>query len=506
MTITKIVQIAFRLIVLLFIITACSLTPSPTDDQRTPNDQPPTLPALGEIDPDLPAVTSTPTPQRATGQAGQLPADPATISGLVWADVCQPTTDGTTGAGCVSVSEVGFRADGLIDEGEAGLGGVQVRLRAGECPGSEVGFATTVTETDGQYQFTNLQPGRYCISIDPVIEPNLSRLVPGDWTHPAAGVGQTTIIIKAGETLTANFGWEFEPDPARPPQSPLPATSETADVPCINRAVYVADVTIPDNTLLPPGEPFVKTWRVRNESNCTWGTNYSLMFDSGDQLNAPSFVPLPQSVLPGNTVDVSVSMTAPTTNGRYRSNWKIRSPEGQIFGSRGDNPLYVQIVVAQRTNPAFPMTPAPPQAGTPTPAAGAIISGLVWADDCRLVADGTPAVGCRPLEGGGYQADGKLNQGELPIAGVELTLKTGYCPGQAPALSRTETNQQGLYRFENLLAGPYCVAIDPRQPPNASLLPPGDWTAPAPGVGSLTIIIGPGETGQANFGWQYQAR
>ena len=42
-------------------------------------------------------------------------------------------------------------------------------------------------------------------------------------------------------------------------------------VTCTYRATFLADVTIPDNTVIPPGTSFVKTWKLRNDGNCAWG-------------------------------------------------------------------------------------------------------------------------------------------------------------------------------------------------------------------------------------------
>jgi len=59
-------------------------------------------------------------------------------------------------------------------------------------------------------------------------------------------------------------------------------------------------------------------------------------------------VQLPSTVAPGQTVDISVEMTAPATPGKYTGNWKLRNDKGTVFGlgSTLDKPFYVQIEVA----------------------------------------------------------------------------------------------------------------------------------------------------------------
>jgi hypothetical protein len=97
-------------------------------------------------------------------------------------------------------------------------------------------------------------------------------------------------------------------------------------------AQFIADVTVPDGTTYAPGATFQKTWRLKNIGTCTWTTSYSLIFDSGNQLGAPSAVNFPTNVAPGQTVDLTVNMTAPNAAGHYFSYWRLRNANGAIFG------------------------------------------------------------------------------------------------------------------------------------------------------------------------------
>jgi len=109
--------------------------------------------------------------------------------------------------------------------------------------------------------------------------------------------------------------------------APRPVAAQACD-----SALFVADVTIPDGTVVAPGSTFVKTWRLENNGSCTWTTSFSAVFTSGDQLGAPAVVNMPTSVAPGATVDLSVNLTAPSSSGHYRGNWKLRDGSGNIFG------------------------------------------------------------------------------------------------------------------------------------------------------------------------------
>jgi hypothetical protein len=110
-------------------------------------------------------------------------------------------------------------------------------------------------------------------------------------------------------------------------------------------ATFVKDVTIPDDTILSPGISFTKTWRLQNTGTCTWTASYALVFINGDSMNAPAYVNLPGNVYPGDTVDLSVNLVAPSKKGQYRGNWKLRNASGVLFGigAQAETPFWVEI-------------------------------------------------------------------------------------------------------------------------------------------------------------------
>ena len=84
--------------------------------------------------------------------------------------------------------------------------------------------------------------------------------------------------------------------------------------------------------IIAPGATFTKTWRLKNVGTCTWTTSYSLLFDTGTQMGGPNSVNLPQSVAPGQTTDLTITLTAPSTAGYYRGYWKFKDNNGIPFG------------------------------------------------------------------------------------------------------------------------------------------------------------------------------
>lgn len=106
-------------------------------------------------------------------------------------------------------------------------------------------------------------------------------------------------------------------------------------------AVWVDDVTVEDGSVMTPGQEFLKTWKVRNTGDCTWGAGYTLVY--GGYNDRMSGVPaaLATTVVPNQEVDVSVQFKAPTKAGEYLSAWRMASPSGYPFGQF----LFVKIVV-----------------------------------------------------------------------------------------------------------------------------------------------------------------
>lgn len=148
-------------------------------------------------------------------------------------------------------------------------------------------------------------------------------------------------IIRTGEPSTWPTPTLFPPTPLPPtPFPPTPTTTAFCD-----QLAFIEDVTIPDGTILEAGQPFVKTWRIRNQGFCTWTANYALVFFNGAQLGNTVAVNLPHNVSPGSTVDLSVTLTAPSITGSHRSYWMLSNASGSLFGfgTNADKPFYVDI-------------------------------------------------------------------------------------------------------------------------------------------------------------------
>jgi hypothetical protein len=126
--------------------------------------------------------------------------------------------------------------------------------------------------------------------------------------------------------------------PSLPPLMAIPTITPTEDN--CDKAKFITDVTVPDGTAFSPGENYTKTWRVRNNGTCTWTSDYALVFVSGEKMGGTTPQLLMTSVAPGDTVDISIDLKAPATDGNYVGNWQIRNSSNDLFAK-----VYVQIKV-----------------------------------------------------------------------------------------------------------------------------------------------------------------
>lgn len=150
-----------------------------------------------------------------------------------------------------------------------------------------------------------------------------------------------------------------------PTSTPLPPPTATP-LPC-NLAAFEADVTVPDGTVMSPGQVFTKTWRLRNVGTCTWTSGYQLVFHQGDAMGVPAGYAqalTAGTVPPGGTVDISVTLTAPMAPGTYRGYWRLREPGGQYFGLRNGASFWVQIQVSTAATSTVTLTAVAGESGT----------------------------------------------------------------------------------------------------------------------------------------------
>ena len=176
------------------------------------------------------------------GGGGGTPPDSASISGIVWHDICSipdgPLPDPLS-AGCVEDGAGSARANGIREEGEPGIAGVQVDLYYGDCDFAGASDASVLTDADGRYIFDGLTSfGNFCVAVNPSTSPNDAVLLPGEWTYPDLitpdGVAyQTFGGIESGVHVDIiDFGWDYQFLPAFNDPTPTPVAGNlTPNIP-----------------------------------------------------------------------------------------------------------------------------------------------------------------------------------------------------------------------------------------------------------------------------------
>jgi len=124
-------------------------------------------------------------------------------------------------------------------------------------------------------------------------------------------------------------------------QTPTPTPS------CTNGLMFLADQTIPDGTLVEPGERLDKRWEVRNNGSCNWDARYRVRLIAGPGMG----LPVQQALYPalsGTDFVIRMVFIAPEEPGSYRSACQAHDPLDNPFG----HPFFIDVVVPERENPA----------------------------------------------------------------------------------------------------------------------------------------------------------
>ncbi|MBN7379705.1 helix-turn-helix domain-containing protein [Mycobacteroides abscessus subsp. massiliense] len=124
----------------------------------------------------------------------------------------------------------------------------------------------------------------------------------------------------------------------RKPDYPIPGDAST----------FVADVTIPDGTLMKPYQLFEKTWRIRNSGTVLWKGRWLARRGAPTGHGVPTSpckVPIPITA-PGEEIEITVPIRAQPLAGASQVHWKMVDEQGwEYFPDRYNLGLVVSIVV-----------------------------------------------------------------------------------------------------------------------------------------------------------------
>jgi polar amino acid transport system substrate-binding protein len=256
-------------------------------------------------------------------------------------------------------------------------------------------------------------------------------------------------------------------------------TAPAAPPPCLYGMTFVQDLNLNDQNMtappvMQPGQSFVKSWRVRNSGTCNWTPDFALVYISGNRPEAAMGaqpVSVGTTVAPGQTIDLSASLIAPTTYGTFQAFWQMRDNTGKLFGEV----VWVGIQVPN-PNPPTPV-PAPP---TPPPPAGLdpnlrADSNYITAGECTTIR----------WDVGGVQAVYLIDNGNQQ--GVGGHDARSVCPTQTTTYTLRVVQTNG-------------VAVDFPITINVSGTPP---SRPGPSITKFSVDHNSVGSGQCvNFKWE----
>jgi hypothetical protein len=174
------------------------------------------------------------------------------------------------------------------------------------------------------------------------------------FTQAALTVAAELTRVASLASPTSNIPTEtFTPSPSN---TPVPSVTNTP-IPC-NLATWdpaTIDVTVPDNTQMAPNQIYSKTWRIRNVGTCSWNSSYLLIFDHGTGMGVTTGYTQQLTtgvVNPGQEVDLTVNnLKAPATPGTYTDYWRMKGPDGVVFGITPTGGTFaVKIIVVNTTS------------------------------------------------------------------------------------------------------------------------------------------------------------
>ena len=129
------------------------------------------------------------------------------------------------------------------------------------------------------------------------------------------------------------------------PTATIRALGTTSGPKC-DDAQYIADLTVPDGTIMKPGQDFDKVWRIKNTGTCTWDDGYALVYQGGslDGYNV-KIKTTNQFVKAGETYDFGVHLTASLVPNTYTECWTMMNDKGYYFGQ---SPVACVSIVVQK--------------------------------------------------------------------------------------------------------------------------------------------------------------
>ncbi len=187
-----------------------------------------------------------------------------------------------------------------------------------------------------------------------MISCDLSTFLAPQPTPPAPGAVDTivaeTAAAAATQTAAATLSTvlptltpSFTPVPSKTP-SPTPSITPTflfilptftrTSTPITPTTDYACQLTAqsPANkTTMAPKQEFQADWTVKNTGINRWDANgVDFVYLSGDKLSKLMGADLPKSIATGESISLTISMTAPKASGTYKTVWTLQANKTQF--------------------------------------------------------------------------------------------------------------------------------------------------------------------------------
>jgi hypothetical protein len=178
-----------------------------------------------------------------------------------------------------------------------------------------------------------------------------------DQVSPEGILGTSQAIAGTSVAVQLTELAQVQPSSTQVPVTQAPTSTELAipntalptDPDAVCLSMSLTDENTPDNTIKNPGESFTKTWLLTNTGSCTWTSEFKLIFNRGDDMEATNSSFLDGQVLPGESVWLALDMIAPFQPGSHIGFWQLESASGTTFGPAGADVFWVQITIAGPT-------------------------------------------------------------------------------------------------------------------------------------------------------------
>ena len=124
---------------------------------------------------------------------------------------------------------------------------------------------------------------------------------------------------------------------------------------------FIADVTIPDNTVVAVGQHFQKVWQIQNVGSVTWYGRFLQRMDSSPGPGTcvtPPRTPIGDTY-PGQMAWISVDVVAPSTPGICWVGWKMVDSTGADLLPHSRPVYFLVRVIANQPAPTPPNNPSP---------------------------------------------------------------------------------------------------------------------------------------------------